>query len=645
MPSAWLPPQLATLTDSAPAGDDWIHEIKYDGYRLLAWLDARSKGKKARVRLLTRNRKDWTDRFDGVASALEALDLADTVLDGEVAVELAGGETSFQALQNALREPERGSLQYFIFDVLRVRGRDVTSLPQLERKELVRDLLAGAGPPLRYSDHVVGQGQAFHAQACELGLEGIISKRASAPYRGGRGSDWLKVKCVRDQEFVVGGFTEPAGSRAGLGALHMGAWDGDRLVYRGKVGTGFTDAVLLDLRRRLNRLERPDSPFDGGPRGAAARAAHWVEPELVAQIRFTDITDDGLLRHPSFRGLREDKAAADVVVESEHRTSDVVAQKGRRNVAGRTKGGKKGGTKAGDATVDVAGERLTSPDRVLYPDQGLTKLDLARHYERVAELMLPHISGRPLTLVRCPAGRQAHCFFQKHMDESAPAAVRRVQVEERDGPEWYGTVDSLAGLVSLVQLGTLEFHTSNARADRLERPDRFLIDLDPDEDLGWSDVVTAAFEARDLLAEIGLVSFVKTTGGKGLHVVVPLVRRAGWDEVKAFSRAVAALLADAAPDRYTIELAKKKRHGRILLDYLRNTEGATAVEAWSTRARPGAPVAVPIEWDELHDGVRADSFTVENLPGRLASLRADPWREIGTVRQSLTVPMKRKVGL
>ncbi|HUF49721.1 MAG TPA: non-homologous end-joining DNA ligase [Longimicrobiales bacterium] len=303
------------------------------------------------------------------------------------------------------------------------------------------------------------------------------------------------------------------------------------------------------------------------------------------------------------------------------------------------------GTRAGDATVDVAGERLTSPDRVLYPDQGLTKLDLARHYERVAELMLPHIGGRPLTLVRCPSGRQGQCFFQKHLDESAPAAVRRVQVEERDGPAWYGTVDSVAGLVSLVQLGTLEFHTSNARADRLDRPDRFLIDLDPDEGLGWGDVVTAAFEVRDLLAELGLVSFVKTTGGKGLHVVVPLVRRASWDEVKAFSRAVAALLAGAAPDRYTIELAKKKRHGRILLDYLRNTEGATAVEAWSTRARPGAPVAVPIEWDELRDGVRSDSFTVENLPDRLAALRADPWREIGTVRQSLTVPMKRKVGL
>ncbi|HEX2167548.1 MAG TPA: non-homologous end-joining DNA ligase, partial [Longimicrobiales bacterium] len=289
----WIPPQLATLAAVAPEGDDWIHEIKFDGYRILAWVDG------DRVRLLTRNRKDWTDRFAAVAAALADLGLNDSVWDGEVAVEVEGGGTSFQALQNAIRDPSRGTLRFFVFDVLRHSGSDVRRIPLRERKELLREELED-GEVLRYSDHVVGRGPAFFDQACEHHLEGIISKKASAPYRAGRGTDWLKVKCVKEQEFVIGGFTEPGGSRAGIGALHVGAYEAEGLVYRGKVGTGFTDAVLLDLRRRLDPLETKTTPFVDGPTGAAGHAAHWVKPVLVARVRFTEITSDGRLRHPTF---------------------------------------------------------------------------------------------------------------------------------------------------------------------------------------------------------------------------------------------------------------------------------------------------------------------------------------------------------
>ncbi|HSJ30719.1 MAG TPA: DNA ligase D [Longimicrobiales bacterium] len=659
----WLAPQLATLAKAAPDGDDWIHEIKFDGYRLLAWIDG------GRVRLMTRNRKDWTDRFPQVESALAALGVRDSVWDGELAVELANGATSFQALQNALTDPTRGTLRFFLFDVLRHSGSDVRRRPLLERKELLRAALPEAGGVLRYSDHVRGEGPAFFRAACELDLEGIISKRAAAPYRAGRGSDWLKVKCVRVQEFVVGGFTEPSGSRAGIGALHVGAYEGGRLIYRGKVGTGFTDAVLRDLRRRLEPLERVESPFVDAPRGAAGRAARWVKPVLVAQVRFTEMTGDGRLRHPSFEGLRQDKDARDVTLEQpiadspsgEVMTKSTGAKKKAGNGSRKASAGSHETTaakkskkpakktagkpaKAG-AAVQVGDVRLTSPGKVLYPEQGLTKLDLAEYYQTVADWILPHISGRPLTLVRCPSGRAGWCFFQKHIDDSAPPAIHRVEVEEKDGPELYGVVDDVDGLVSLAQIGALELHTFNVRQDQLERPDRFLIDLDPDEDIGWDLIVEAAVHVRDLLAELGLASFVKTTGGKGLHVVVPLVRRADWEEVRQFSKAVASLLASAAPDRYTLDMSKKKRKGRVLLDYMRNTRGATAIEAYSTRARPGAPVAVPITWDELENDVRSDTFNVRNVPERLAGLREDPWKEMAAVRQSLTAAMKRRLGL
>jgi bifunctional non-homologous end joining protein LigD len=653
----WVPPQLATLSVAAPTGDAWVHEIKYDGYRMLAYVNGST------VRLLTRNEKDWTGRFEAVARDLARLGLRHALVDGEIGVEMADGRTSFQALQNAIRDPSDGLLQFWAFDLLFLKGDDLRGKPLLQRKRMLQELLGqGVRNVLRYSDHVVGHGPAFLAQVCRHGLEGIISKRADAPYRSGRSADWLKVKCLREQEFVVGGYTEPEGSRKGLGALHVGAYGEDsRLLYCGKVGTGFTDATLRDIKQRLEPLVRESSPFEESPRGAAASTTHWTEPEVVVQIRYTEITRDGRLRHPSFTGLREDKSASDVRLELP--VASVADSSGTRTAAGARgdvaprAGDERDGQGAATLPVPagarkragaevVDGLKLTSPARVLYREPGVTKVELARYYEAISAWMIPHIAKRPLTLVRCPSGVEGTCFFQKHFDRSTvPEAVQLIEVEERDGPELYGAVRGSAGLISLVQLSTLEMHTSNARTDRLDRPDRFIIDLDPDPGVSHDQLVDAALHVRHLLEEIGLESFLKTTGGKGFHVVVPLVRRSGWEEVKAFSAAVASLLAGAAPDRYTTEMSKKKRRGRILLDYLRNTRGATAIEAYSTRARPGATVAAPIHWDELGDGVLPDSFNVRNMPARMAGLGADPWKEMGAVKQSLTAPMKRKVGL
>jgi bifunctional non-homologous end joining protein LigD len=637
----WLAPQLATLVEEAPAGDDWIHEIKYDGFRILSWLEP------GRTRLLTRNRKDWTARFPVVARELAGLGLVGTVLDGEIVVELADGRTSFQALQNHLGKAGGGTLRYYVFDVLYLRGKDVRGQPQLERKAGLEGILRESGTTVRLSGHVRGRGPEFLEGACRHHLEGIISKRATAAYRGGRSGSWLKVKCLREQEFVIGGFTEPGGSRKGLGALHVGTYDAGRLVYRGKVGTGFSADVLRDLRKRLDPLRRADPPFESCPRGAAVRTTRWVEPELVAQIRYTEITSDGVLRHPSYAGLREDKEAKEVVLDEA--AAGAAGAKAAAGAAPHRPGSARGqGAASGrgvGSPIRVGGTRLTSPDRVVYAEAGVTKRELAHYYESVAAWMLPHIAERPLTLVRCPAGQAADCFYQKHFNDSVPDGVRRIRIREKSGPEWYGVLSSVTGLVSLVQLGALELHTWNSRAHRLERPDRFIIDLDPGPGVAWEAVVDAALHVRYLLEELGLQSFVKTTGGKGLHVVVPLVRRAEWEEVRVFSREVASLLARTAPKLYTIEASKLKRRGRILLDYLRNARGATAIEAYSTRARPGATVAAPIHWDELGDGVRADSFTVANMPARMKELGTEPWSEMRSVRQSLTAAVRGRLGL
>lgn len=638
-PPAPMPPvpaaQLASLVSDAPAGDEWLHELKFDGYRLLARVEG------GRARLWTRNGNDWTERFRSVAEAVEAAVRGTAVLDGEVVIQKPDGTTSFQLLQN-LGTGTGGDLLYYAFDLLHLDGRDLTGTPQEDRKAALKSLIGSGTGVLRYSDHVVGNGAAFFRQACGAGVEGIISKRRSAPYRTGRSRDWLKVKCMREQEFVVAGFTEPGGSRQDLGALLLAFNAADGLRYCGKVGTGFSAEALRQLRRRLEALERSGPPVTNPPRGADARGVHWVEPELVAQVSYTEMTQDGILRHPSFKGLREDKAASEVVLEEPGGGKPVRQRAVARGAAKRTATEVRVG-RSGKEEVEVAGVRLTSPSKVLYREDGITKLEVAQYYEAVADRILPHLADRPLTLVRCPQGYDGDCFFQKHMDEVGSPHVRRIRVKEARAARDYGTVRDLAGVISMVQLGALELHTWNSRADRLEYPDRVTLDIDPDPAVGWADVVRAAQEIRLLLRELDLECFVKTTGGKGLHVVVPLVRRAGWEDVREFSRALLATVAAASPERYTLNLSRSRRKGRLLLDYLRNTRGATAVEVYSTRARAGGTVSTPISWRELEAGLDPRSFTLRTVPKRMR--RRDPWEDYAAVKQSLTAALKKRLGM
>jgi bifunctional non-homologous end joining protein LigD len=630
----FVPPQLATLVDAPPPGAEWLHEMKLDGYRIVAHLA------NGRARLISRRGNDWTSRLPEIADAVAQLPCRSALIDGEAAVLLPNGTTSFQALQNLLSGLAGGELVYFVFDLLHLDGRDLRGVALERRKQLLRELL-GADPPgpLRYSDHVVGSGHDFFACACELGLEGVVSKRRGGVYRSARSRDWLKVKCIQEQEVVIGGATPPEGSRVGIGALIVGVYEAGRLVYAGKVGTGFSDGVLRELEQRLSRLRQDESPFATRPPGAAR--ARWVRPELVAAVAFTEWTSDGKLRHPSFRGLREDKAAGEVVREKPLRvTAATQADSPRRtNPAPRATSGR--GSKR---DVEVAGVRLTHPDRVLYPKQGVTKRDLAVFYESIAGWVLPHLEGRPLTLLRCPEGAHKSCFFQKHGGRWAPAALRRVKIREAAKVGEYLVVDDLPGLVGLVQIGILEIHTWNATAERLEKPDRLVFDLDPDPQLPWQRVVDAANRVRGRLEELDLASFLKTTGGKGLHVVVPVEPNLGWDETARFAQALATGIAAEHPEAYTAAMSKARRKGRIFIDYLRNYRGATSVAAYSTRAQTGAPISVPLRWDELAAGVRSDAFSIANVKTRLEGLAGDPWAAYWTTQQRLTAARRKAVG-
>jgi bifunctional non-homologous end joining protein LigD len=636
----WLPPQLATLVERAPEGNEWVHELKYDGYRMLCSL------RDGRVNLLTRNGNDWTSKLQQIAEAAGRLPVKQVWLDGEVVALMPDGSVNFQALQNAFDVRSETDLVYYVFDLLYLDGYDLRSSPLIERKRLLGSLL-GELPPssvIRYSDHIAGQGAVVYAEACARGMEGLISKRSDASYVAGRNRNWVKVKCGQRQEFVIGGFTEPSGSRLGFGALLLGVYDNDgRLHFAGRTGTGFSERSLKELHKRLAALEQRDPPFSDPPTGADARGVHWVKPKLVAEVAFAQWTNEGVVRQASFQGLREDKQPREIVHERAQKP-DGVPRSRRAWRRGRRRADKKPAPKASSSAAEptiVAGVTLSHPDRVLYPEQGLTKLGLARYYERVQDWIVPHLEGRPLTLVRCPEGHAAECFYQKHANETVPDAIGRIEIPEDTKTGIYMVADSLPAVIGLVQMGVLELHTWGAKKDRLDRPDRIIIDLDPDPGVSWKAVAEAAHLVRTLLNELDLECFVKTTGGKGLHVALPLQGAHSWDEVKAFSKAIADHLVRLIPDRFVANMSKQKRKNKIYVDYLRNAKGATAIAAYSTRARPGAPVSVPIAWDELAQDLRADHFTVVNVPERLARLASDPWRGYFSVKQKLTPGMKQ----
>jgi bifunctional non-homologous end joining protein LigD len=539
--------------------------MKYDGYRLLVAVGG------GEAHAYTRSGLDWSEKFQGILHEAVKLKVRSALIDGEAVVLDADGRSSFQSLQSALKGAP-GSIDYFAFDLLELDGEDLTGLPLTERKEKLRAILPEGNARLRYSEHIVGNGEKLLHNFCDAGLEGIISKLATGKYVGSRSGGWLKTKCIKRQEFVVVGWTPSDKSRA-FRSLILGVHDGGELRYAGKVGTGFDAAELLRLMERMQPLEQSAATVKA-PR-AEVRGAHWLKPALVAEIAYTEMTNEGTLRHPSYLGLREDKKPEAVVLESEKHVTEITAP----------------------ATSSV---KISNRDRVIFPESSITKGQLADYYAAVAPVMLPWAGSRPISLVRCPQGRAKKCFFQKHDAGSFGDTVHHVGILEKDGHEEpYLYIDTADGLLTCVQMGTIEFHGWGARIEDVEKADRLVFDLDPDEGLDFEAVRKAAFHFRDILKQIGLETFPMVTGGKGIHVIAPLTPRAEWPEVKDFAHRLAVAVAQSDPENFTAALPKAQRKGRIFVDYLRNQRGATAVMPYSVRARPEAPVAAPITWKEM----------------------------------------------
>jgi len=627
---ALIEPQLASAVTTPPSGDAWIHEIKHDGYRMLCRIESGA------AQFVSRTAKDWTATFPSLARALSRLPLACAWLDGEVVVLDDKGRSSFQALQNALAGTHVPTLTYVAFDLLYLDGTDLRGAPLIERKRLLEKLLAAASAStIRYSDHFAVPGPAFLENVAALGLEGMVSKRADRPYQSGRSTAWQKAKCKRRQEMVIGGYTDPEGSRGGFGALLLGVYEPDgTLSYSGKVGSGFTAASLDALHATLLVIERKKSSFRNPPQGAEARRAHWVDPVLVAEVAFTEWTSDATLRHAVFHGLRPDRSARDVM--REHEVDRLEAPPPR--LAKSTPRAGASSDKGKDGVDDV---RLTNPDKLLYPDAKLSKRDLVAYYRAVATWMLPHLRDRPLSLVRCPNGWDKTCFYQKNADESADASLDRVAVP---GGDVYMMANAPAALAALVQMGVLEIHPWGSRSPRLQQPDRIVLDLDPEDALPWEELRRAVLVVKALMENLGLVPFLRTTGGKGLHVVVAIVPSYGWEDIKGFTKAIAELLERTFPDRFTSKLLKVSRRNRVFIDYLRNAEGATAIAPYSLRARAGAPVSTPLAWEELDADVRHAHFNARNVPERVRTLAHDPWADVDRSAATLTPALMARVG-
>jgi bifunctional non-homologous end joining protein LigD len=584
------------------------------------------------VVLYSRSGLDWTVRFPVIARAVEQLPCKQATLDGEIAFVLPSGLTSFKSLQEHIDTPHP-SFRFFLFDLLVLEGKNQQKLPLVERKAKLKALLAKKKLPdwLIYSDHVQGSGPAFKEQACGAGLEGVVAKRADSPYVSGRTKAWLKSKCEKRAELVIGGYSKSSVKGRPFSSLLLGTFEDGEFIFAGKVGTGFSGADLSALAKRFKPLEQKTSPFVEIP-AEERKDAVWLKPQLVCEVAYTDWTRDGRLRHPSFQGLREDKPAREV----------------RRDVASEDGGEAREADMdrpSKDATPVFAGITLSSPDKVLFPDIGATKLDLAQYYETVAPFILPYVVNRPISLVRCPEGIDGERFFQRHAMKGMNKAVKQIPISGGESKKPYLYIDDEEGLFALVQISAVEIHDWGVSLAHLHEPDRLVFDLDPDEDLALAELKSAAVEVREFLADLGLKSFLKSTGGKGLHLVAPIAPKQGWDEVKAFAKAIADALVDVRPDRYTANPLKRTRVDKIFVDYLRNQRGGSAIVNFSTRAKEGAPVACPLAWDELKALKAAAPYTMKTLPARLRSLKRDPWEGFFKTRQSITAKAKKALGL
>ncbi|MCC2634335.1 MAG: ATP-dependent ligase-like protein, partial [Ramlibacter sp.] len=609
---ATLQPELAVLVDEPPQDpEQWIFEIKFDGYRMLARVEG------GEIQLVTRNGNDWTSRLSGLVAALRGMELPDGWYDGEIIMPGEDVPADFQALQGAFDSKRTGQIVYYLFDLPYCAGHDLRDVPLLQRREVLQRIVERKPHAnVRFSEVFDVPPRQMLDSACRLGLEGVIAKRRDSAYVCRRSSDWIKLKCKRRQEFVIGGWTDPKGSRAGIGSLLLGVHDDDgKLRYAGNVGTGFNDRTLAEVRRRLDALEADRSPFEAG--SGMPRGSHWVRPELVCEVSFGEWTRDGKVRHSVFHGLRSDKPADAI-------TKEPVVQQAPADAV---------------ATLPPT-LRISNPDRVIDPQSGATKIDLVRYYALVAPLMMEHLKGRPIAMVRAPDGVEGQLFFQKHLDRYKMEGVAQLDPAINPGHPPMLEIASERGLLSAAQMNVIEFHTWNGVKGAIGKPDRMTFDIDPGEGVGWPQIQEAATLVRTMLQELGLPCFLKTSGGKGLHLVVPLKKQLDWDTVKSFSQAIVQHLARTLPDRFVAKSGASNRVGRIFIDYLRNGYGATTACAWSARARPGLGISVPVRWDELGALKSGAHWTVGTVHSRLDQGNA-PWADYEKSRVALGAAMKK----
>jgi len=621
-------PELATLVDGAPADpEEWVFEVKFDGYRMLTRIEG------GEVRLITRNNNDWTDKLAPLQQEIARMGLPDGWYDGEIVVHDANGRPNFGMLQMAFDGSKRADILYFLFDAPYLGGYDLREVALVDRRALLEGALIQAkeSDKVRFSAEFGNDPEGLVAAACKIGLEGVIGKRRDSRYVSRRSPEWIKLKCGQRQEFVIGGYTDPKGARTGVGALLLGTYDKDGVLrYAGNVGSGFNADSLREVTAKLKALDTDKSPFP--PRSVAGRKHHWVKPELIAEVSFSEWTSAGAVRHPVFQGLRSDKPAQGIVREVATPIEDVAPESPDASAAAAEPVAPSGKL--------PASLKVTHGERVIDAQSGTTKLGLVRYYALVGELMMEHLKGRPVSLVRAPAGVGGELFFQKHADVSKMPGVKNLdQALDPEHPPML-SIASVDGILSAAQFNVVEIHTQNATAKAYDKPDRMVFDLDPGEGVAWHTIQEAAQLMHAFLDELGLPNFLKTSGGKGLHVVVPIKGGKDWDTVKGFSQAIVKHLATTLPDRFAFKSGPKNRVGKVFIDYLRNGQGATTVCAWSARTRPGLGISVPLAWDELPDLRAGDQWTVANVHTRL-DRGNDPWSGYAKAARTLTAAMKQ----
>lgn len=610
--------QLAKLVNTVPAGEDWLYELKYDGYRIMAFLEGNN------VRLQTRNGNDYTKQFQDAASTLIDWAAGRTmILDGEMTIMDTSGKSDFQALQNYIKNPGKKNLTYIVFDLLALYGEDLRGHRLSDRKETLEALMKNVPKSLYYSRHVKGNGKENFDVACEAGMEGIIGKKADSVYSGTRNGDWIKLKCDNRQEFIVGGYTLSNKKMSGVSSLLLGIYEGEDLVYIGRAGTGFRQSDMNVLEEKFSTLKRETSPFMLQPKARSNEKITWLEPELIAEIKFAEWTKDNLLRHASFKGIRTDKNPKNI------RREKVAEETQYSPLAQEVESSKE------SEGIVIEGVKVTSPNKLIYDDSQITKEDVVRYYASVSERMLPFVNHRILSVVRCPKGISEACFYKKHPGPNMKG-IAKIPISTGDEEaEAYFYIEDVSGIISEAQMGTLEFHTWGSCIDQLEKPDIMVFDLDPDEGMDLSRVRQGVLDVRSILSELSLNSYLKTSGGKGYHVVVPIKPSASWDAFHDFARRVAEVMEHKWPDRYTSNVRKAKRADKVFIDWIRNGRGATSIAPYSLRARKGAKVSMPITWDEL-DTVAPDGVTMADALLRIGI--NDPWKDFFQNKQMLKIP-------